>query len=132
MKTLFRQYKTEVSKAYILYVPSIEQSVEMANRALKSCENVGQDAELYEGFDGTSGEIIAPDNLKDQNWYFVNRAHAYSIDPFSAKRLFVTLLDRGIYESIDIMMRLDDFCINQFDLYAYDLQGPTTLKDKKQ
>jgi hypothetical protein len=180
-------------------------SVQLANRCIDSCNKVGQKAQLFEGFDGTSGSIKPPNHLLsqswvkwmkvtdhfqsstevacslshialwvkcmeldqpivilehdtimlkpyythpfynaisylgcreqmntnyipltpihssiNQNWHFINRAHAYCIDPSVAKRLFVNVLDRGIFESADVMIRCDDVAIVQHDLYAYD------------
>jgi hypothetical protein len=218
MKSLYRSYNTSVSGAYIIYLPNVEVSVSLANRCLDSCKQVGQKATLYEAFDGTSGEIRIPNNLKDQswikwlkitdhqqsiaeiacslshlslwvkcmeqdqpiivlehdaimvkpytdhliynaisylgcldqinskniinsvippfsainkNWNFINRAHAYCIDPPVAKKLFTSVLDRGIFESADVMIRSDDIAIAQFGVYAYDLPGQTTIVTRK-
>ena len=67
----------------------------------------------------------------NHNWQFIHRAHAYCIDPHVAKKLFMSVLDRGIYESLDIMIRLEDVAIFQDDLYAYDEPGETTIKTRK-
>lgn len=67
----------------------------------------------------------------NNNWHFINRAHAYAIDPAVAKKLFVQVLDRGIYESADVMIRTDDVAIIQTDLYAYDEPGETIIKVRK-
>lgn len=48
------------------------------------------------------------------------RAHAYAIDPISAKNLVSHVIKYGIYESLDMYMRADLFTIFQYDLYAYD------------
>jgi hypothetical protein len=74
---------------------------------------------------------IPPHSSINKNWNFINRAHAYSIDPSVAKNLFKMVLDRGIYESLDVMMRVDDFAIAQFDLCAYEEPGITTIIDRK-
>lgn len=207
----------EVLGAYIIYVPKIPISVKLAKRCFSSCENVGQKSFLYEGFDGTTKNIIVPENLKNQswikwmkvtdhfqslseiacslshislwikcmeedrpiiilehdaimlkpyvkhsfyntisylgcreqykndvsinqqiyssinkNWNFIHRAHAYCIDPPAAKRLFLNVLDRGIYESADVMIKCDDVAIIQQDLYAYDSpENVTTIKHKE-
>jgi hypothetical protein len=49
-------------------MPTVELSSFLANRCLSSCEEVGQKASLYEGFDGTKNEIIVPDHLKKQSF----------------------------------------------------------------
>lgn len=205
MQSLYRSYSQDVLSAYIIYLPSSPISVEQADRCLKSCRIAGQKAELFEGFDGTSGEVVAPKHLRDQswikwikvmdhfqsstevacslshmalwvkcmeedrpivvlehdavvvrpylvhpffnvvsylgcheqvgaqslpptpvlssinkNWNFINRAHAYCVDPQVAKKLFLNVLDRGIFESADVMMRCEDVAIVQTGLYAYD------------
>jgi hypothetical protein len=67
----------------------------------------------------------------NKNWNFINRAHAYSIDPAVARKLFTCVLSRGIYESLDIMIRADDVAIVQNELYAYDLPGQTVINSRK-
>jgi hypothetical protein len=67
----------------------------------------------------------------NKNWIFINRAHAYSIDPLSAKKLFKNVLERGIFESADVMIRLEDIAIHYDGLYAYDEPGETTIKMRK-
>lgn len=216
MNSLFRNYDTNVSQAHIIYLPKVPTSLLMANRCLRSCNDVGQKASLYEGFDGTSGIINVPKHLENQswvkwlkitdheqsvaeiacslshislwvkcmeedrplivlehdaimvkpykthmiyngisylgcreqqqmtnftpipphssinkNWHFINRAHAYCIDPPVAKRLFTNVLDRGIFESADIMIKSDDVAIVQFGLYAYEEPGQTTIVERK-
>lgn len=67
----------------------------------------------------------------NKNWNFIHRAHAYSIDPAAARRLYSNVLQRGIYESADVMIRADDVAIIQTDIYAYDLPGETIIKTRK-
>jgi hypothetical protein len=67
----------------------------------------------------------------NKNWNFINRAHAYSIDPAAARKLFSCVLSRGIYESADVMLRADDVAIIQTDFYAYEDPGPTTIVTRK-
>lgn len=207
----------DILGAYIIYMPNVPISVQMADRCLQSCRSVGQTAFLFEGFDGTTGRINIPDHLKNQswikwlkvtdhfqsptevacslshialwvkcmeedrpiiilehdaimlkpysfhhfynaisylgcheqlgknnltitpihssinqNWHFINRAHAYSIDPSVAKRLFLNVMDRGIFETSDVMIKCDDVAIIQHDLYAYDKSDNiSTLKHKQ-
>jgi hypothetical protein len=205
MKSLNKSFNTEVLSAFIIHLPNVPISVQLAERCLETCESVGQKAELFEGFDGTSGNIKVPKHLENQswikwlkvtdhfqssteiacslshialwvkcmeedrpliilehdaimvkpynnhpvfnaisylgcheqlgsqhlpitpahssinhNWHFINRAHAYCVDPQVAKRLFLNVLDRGIFESADVMIKCDDVAIVQLDFYAYD------------
>jgi len=72
-------------------------------------------------------------NTINQNWLFINRAHAYSIDPTVARRLFCMVLERGIFESLDVMINIDNIPVLQDGLYAYDDPGAvSTVADRKQ
>ncbi len=98
--------------------------------------------EIYNGivYLGSQADLKIPkkyDNIIPQfsainaNWNFINRAHAYSIDPAVARKLFTNVLDRGIYESADVMIKTDDVAIIQTGFYAYDLPGETIIKTRK-
>ena len=67
----------------------------------------------------------------NKNWHFINRAHAYAIDPPAARKLFINVMDRGIFESADVMIKADDVAIIQNNFYAYDLPGETTITQRK-
>lgn len=54
------------------------------------------------------------------NYYFICRAHAYSIDPLIAKNLLAHVIKYGICAPLDIMMRVDLFNITHKGLFAYD------------
>lgn len=79
----------------------------------------------------TSKSLIPMYSSINPNWNFIHRAHAYSIDPAAARKLFSRILDRGIYESADVMIRADDVAIIQTDFYAYDKPGETIIKTRK-
>ena len=78
-----------------------------------------------------SKNLIPMHSAINKNWNFINRAHAYSIDPAAARKLFTCVLSRGIYESADVMIRADDVAIIQTDFYAYELSGETIIKTRK-
>jgi hypothetical protein len=80
---------------------------------------------------GGYNPMILPMSSINKNWYFMNRAHAYSIDPIIAKNLFTNVLSRGIFESLDVMIKSEDVSITQVGLYAYDEPGETTIKIRK-
>lgn len=62
-------YNTLVDSAYIITVKGNELSENLSRRCAESCEKVGQDYEIYYGFDGTNKkDIIVPDSLKDASW----------------------------------------------------------------
>ena len=65
------------------------------------------------------------------NYRFQLRSHAYSIDPFIAKRLVGSVIKNGITTSIDVMVRSDIFTILQFGLFAFDkADGVSTSPEK--
>lgn len=217
MESLYRSYNMEVASAYVIALSKNTVSLDLANRCLASCVQAQMPAQLYEGFDGTTGTVCAPSHLhnagwykwlkvtdhhlsstevactlshialwvkcmeldrpvvilehdavmtqaylhhqaynavvylgcKEQltqqsgalvpplssinkNWFFINRAHAYAIDPAVAKRLFGIVLERGIFESLDIMIKADDVAIIQTGMFAYDCPGETTITQRKQ
>ena len=51
---------------------------------------------------------------------FICRAHAYAIDPAVAKNLVSYVIQHGIANSLDAIMRSDIFPIVQDGIYAYD------------
>ena len=56
----------------------------------------------------------------DGLYRFICRAHAYAIDPAVAKNLISYVIQQGISNSLDAIMRADIFPIVQDGLYAYD------------
>jgi hypothetical protein len=214
---LYTNYDRKVSQAYIIYVPNNSVSQTLADRCLKSCQDINYSASLWAGFDGTGTDLIIPDNIRRQSWYrwlkvtdhyqslaeiacslshislwvkcmeqdqplvilehdavmikpyleheiyngivylgsqdnmrgqfvqgimpgyscinknwnFIHRAHAYSIDPAAARKLFSNVMTRGIFESADVMIRADDVAIIQTGVYAYDKPGETIIKTRK-
>jgi len=78
-----------------------------------------------------SKNLIPRHSAINKNWNFINRAHAYSIDPAAARKLFTCVLSRGIYESADVMIRVDDVAIVQTGFYAYELPSETIIKVRK-
>lgn len=219
MRSLRKNFNLAIDQAYIIYVPGNPVSQELARRCQVSCNSVGQHSMLWPAFDGTKQDIVAPPQLRgqdwinwikimdhfqspseiacslshvslwakcmhqdqplivlehdavmvrkldqhrfyntvqylgcqeqtswdtargdavpmstiNQNWRFINRAHAYSIDPPAARRLFGMVLDRGIFESLDVMIMADAVAIIQDGIYARDQHdGFTTITDRKQ
>jgi glycosyl transferase family 25 len=53
-------YTFDVEKAYIIRIKGHEKSEGMAKRCADSCEKVGMGFELWDAYDGTSGDIQAP------------------------------------------------------------------------
>jgi len=75
---------------------------------------------------------IPPMAAKNKHYRFMLRAHAYAIDPLSAKNLIAHTLRYGINESLDITIRSDVFSVMQGDFYAFDMPHTvTTITDRK-
>ena len=68
-------YKTDQGPAQIIMLPGNETSEKLAARCMASCKAIGQKAEYYPGFDGTSGEIKAPINDSWLSWIKVTDKH---------------------------------------------------------
>lgn len=64
--------------------------------------------------------ITPPHATNGNNYHFICRAHAYSIDPWAAKNAMAHVVKYGINESLDIMLRSDIIPAIQLGLYAYD------------
>lgn len=61
------------------------------------------------------------------NYHFLCRAHAYAIDPASAKNLLAHVIKYGICAPLDIMIRSDIFPAHQIGLYAYNRNDDTSI-----
>lgn len=77
--------------------------------------------------------ITPPHATNGHNYHFICRAHAYGIDPWSAKNALSYVLKYGICESLDIMLRSDIIPAIQLGLYAYDESdiANTTITGRK-
>jgi hypothetical protein len=216
-KSLNFAWNTEVESAYIITIKDHELSERMSARCAKSCDKAGMPWKKWETFDGTKGEIIVPDHLKDKSWLkwikvvnpalaksevamilghislwahcveldrpivvlehdgvflqkythhsaintivylgceeqvrnnfysnpiaimgqlnenyrFILRTHAYSIDPMVARRLLGDMILSGIHTGIDVGIRSDIYCQVQMGIYAFDMaDGQSTSWDK--
>lgn len=69
--TLNWSYRIEIDRAYIITIKGNEISESMARRCLDSCNQIGQQAEIFQAFDGTeklNSEIIVPDHAVGKTW----------------------------------------------------------------
>jgi hypothetical protein len=71
-----------------------------------------------------------PHGTDGENYHFICRAHAYSIDPAVAKNMLAYVLQYGINTSLDRMLRADIFPIHQMGVYAYDIPDSTTILNR--
>lgn len=62
---MFFSYDMEVEKAYIIRINGHELSERKADECLKSCQSIGMRVQLWDAYNGTGNEIIAPEHLKE-------------------------------------------------------------------
>jgi hypothetical protein len=62
-----------------------------------------------------------------KNTVHIDGCVAYAIDPMSANQLLISVLDRGIYAPVDIMMKSSKFCITQAGLYNVSTNEISTI-----
>jgi len=65
----------EIDSAYIIRLSNNSISIELSDRCINSCINVGQPAKFWEGFDGTSGSIIVPNHLRNKDYFNWIKVH---------------------------------------------------------
>lgn len=65
MRSLYHSYNMLVDKAYIIQVKGNEKSERLARRCAKSCEDIRMSYTFWDGYDGVSGNLKAPDHLKN-------------------------------------------------------------------
>lgn len=69
-----------IESAYIIRLSNNAKSVEFSDRCMASCNQVGQTAEFWEGFDGTSGDsIVQPDHLENKDYIDWVKLHTTNI-----------------------------------------------------
>jgi glycosyl transferase family 25 len=74
-------YDLEVESTYIITLKDHAQSEAMAQRCIESCINVGQSAQVYDAFNGTSGRIIIPDHSKDKDYLKLLKMVNFTLTP---------------------------------------------------
>jgi hypothetical protein len=74
-------YETVVESAYIITLPNSETSQQLTKQCVESCEAVGQPYKLFEGFDGTTGQIVVPEALRGQAFVNFLRLHNQLMTP---------------------------------------------------
>lgn len=68
---LFHSYNREIENAYIIALPRHPLSQKHLKECIQSCEQVGQNYVVWEGFDGTAGEIQIPPQCADNPFFRV-------------------------------------------------------------
>lgn len=74
---------------------------------------------------------MPPHGQLNPNYRFILRAHAYAIDPTIARVMVAKVIKHGIQTSADVFMRIDEFAIIQQGIYAFNLDGETTITDRQ-
>jgi hypothetical protein len=215
-ESLLYSYSNEVAGAFIIRLKHNTLSEQLAERCAHSCKSVGMPFEFWNAFDGTSEEILVPEEYQNQSWLkllkftsykmttseiacavshislwikcieldapiailehdavlqapyrrhafrnsvcwlgnenglhqyvdgafpitsppmpgetlttvHIDTCQAYAVDPLSANNLLVSVLDRGIYAPVDIMMKSNKFCITQTGIYNVGRNEPATI-----
>ncbi len=62
-----------------------------------------------------------------KNTIHIDTCQAYAVDPLSANQLLISVLDRGIYAPVDIMIKSNKFCITQTGIYNISKNEISTI-----
>ncbi len=73
-----------------------------------------------------------PHGSDGNNFHFILRTHAYSIDPAVAKNLLGHVIKHGITGPSDMLIRTDLFPVHQSGLYAYDEVAESIILNRPQ
>lgn len=77
--------------------------------------------------DGAFPITTPPMPGETKNTVHIDGCVAYAIDPMSANQLLISVLDRGIYAPVDIMIKSNRFCITQTGLYNVSTNEISTI-----
>ena len=72
---------------------------------------------------------IPPHAQMCHNFRYILRTHAYAIDPIVAKNLVAKTIEKGIYTAVDVFMKIPEFSIVCFGIFAGDAKGETTIPE---
>jgi len=61
-------YNLNIESAYIITLSENPLSKKLSDRCAESCLRVNMPFKIWEGFDGTTGELIVPEHLKNKEW----------------------------------------------------------------
>jgi GR25 family glycosyltransferase involved in LPS biosynthesis len=68
MLNLKYSYDVKIENAYIITLKNNQTSQNLSKRCQQSCENVSMPYKVWDAYDGTSGVIIEPENMKDDSF----------------------------------------------------------------
>jgi len=85
--------------------------------------------EAHEAYDFSLDQYIKPAVRSNGRFEFMDRAHAYAVDPYMARNLIWKAWRKGINEPVDEFIRFEDFCIIQPVPFIATVQsGETTIE----
>ena len=70
---------------------------------------------------------MPPHGQMNENYRFLLRTHAYALDPMMARNLVAKVIKCGLYTSVDVLIRADEFAIIQEGFFAYDAPAESTI-----
>ena len=76
-ESLYKKYDFTIDAAYIITLSGNPVSEQFTKRCISSCESVNQPYKLWQGFNGSSGNIITPE--QHQNKSYLNWLKIYNI-----------------------------------------------------
>lgn len=88
---------------------------------------LGNENGLYQYEDGAFPIKSPPMPGETKNTIHIDTCQAYAIDPLSANQLLVSVLDRGMYAPVDIMLKSNKFCITQTGIYNVSKNEISTI-----
>jgi len=72
---------------------------------------------------------IPPHAQLGENFRYILRTHAYAIDPLVAKNLVAKTLEKGLCTAVDVFMKIQEYSIVSFGIFAMDIPGETTIPE---
>ena len=78
-ESLLYSYSNEVAGAFIIRLKNNALSEQLAERCAHSCNQVGMPFEFWNAFDGTSGEILVPEEHQNQSWLKLLKFTSYKM-----------------------------------------------------
>lgn len=118
----------EVDKPIVI----LEHDAVLVNKYIKHAFRnsicwLGNESGLNQYKEGAFPITSPPMPGETKNTIHIDTCQAYAIDPLSANQLLVSLLDRGLYAPVDIMIKSNKFCITQTGIYNVSKNDISTI-----
>lgn len=88
---------------------------------------LGNENHLSQQKDGWVQLTTPPMPGETKNTVHIDTCQAYAIDPMVANQMFISVLDRGLYAPVDIMLKNSRFCIMQNGIYNVSKNDRSTI-----